>query len=97
MARVFISHSSSDAVLADELREWLVVGGHEVFLDHHLHDGIEIGEQWQTRLHERLCWADAVVCLLTSAYVSSTWCTAEVSIAQARGSRLLVSVLELVT
>jgi hypothetical protein len=63
--------------------------GHEVFLDQDPRDGIEIGEEWQQRLHERLRWADAVVWLLTSAYVSSTWCTAEVSIAQSRGSRLL--------
>jgi hypothetical protein len=42
-----------------------------------------------TRLHERLRWVDAVVCVLTSAYVASTWCTAEVAIAQSRGSRLI--------
>ena len=48
-----------------------------------------VGEEWEQRLHERLPWADAVVCLLTSAYVSSTWCSAELGIAQSRGSRLL--------
>ena len=89
MARVFISHSSADAVLAGHVRRWLVEDGHDVFLDHDPHDGIKIGEDWQQRLHERLRWADAVVCLLTSAYVNSTWCTAEVSIAQSRGSRML--------
>jgi hypothetical protein len=89
VARVFVSHSSTDASLAGELHRWLVEDGHEVFLDQDPHDGIEIGEEWQQRLHERLRWADAVVCVLTSAYVSSTWCTAEVSIAQSRGSRLL--------
>ena len=89
MARVFVSHSGADAALADELHRWLTDGSHQVFLDQHPHDGIEIGEEWQQRLHERLRWADAMVCLVTLAYVSSTWCTAEVSIAQSRGSRLL--------
>ena len=68
---------------------WLVDDGHEVFLDQDLRDGIAVGEEWEQRLHERLRWADAVVCLLTSAYVGSMWCTAEVGIAQSRGSRLL--------
>ena len=89
MARVYLSHSTSDAELADRLRRWLVEDGHEVFLDHDLKAGIRAGEMWQARLHERLRWADAVVCVVTSAYVSSTWCTAEVSFAQARGTRLL--------
>ena len=30
-----------------------------------------------------------MVCLLTAAYVRSTWCSAEVGIAQSRGSRLV--------
>jgi hypothetical protein len=30
-----------------------------------------------------------VVCLVTAAYLTSVWCTAEVGIARARGSRLL--------
>jgi WD40 repeat protein len=86
---VFVSHSSADGTLAGQLRRWLVEDGHGVFLDQDLHDGIEIGEEWQQRLHERLRWADAMVCLLTSAYVSSTWCTAELVTAQNRGSRVL--------
>src|SRR3954469_21258784 len=89
MARVFVSHSSKDAALAAEVHRWLVDDGHEAFLDQDLADGILAGEEWQRRLHERLRWADAVVCVLTSAYIESPWCTAEVGIAQSRGSRLL--------
>jgi energy-coupling factor transporter ATP-binding protein EcfA2 len=85
---VFVSHAGADVALAGQVRGWLVADGHEVFLDRDLHDGIAIGEDWQARLHERLRWADAVVCLLTAAYLGSTWCTAEVAIAQNRGSRL---------
>jgi TIR domain-containing protein/conflict system STAND superfamily ATPase len=89
VARVFVSHAGEDAALACEMHRWLVADGHEVFLDRDLRDGIVVGEEWQARLHERLRWADALLCVLTSAYISSTWCIAEVGIAQSRGSRLL--------
>src|SRR3954469_20018393 len=89
MARVFVSHASKDAALAAEVHRWLVGDGHEAFLDQDLSDGILAGEEWEKRLRERLRWADAVACVLTSAYLASLWCTAELTIAQSRGSRLL--------
>jgi hypothetical protein len=67
----------------------LVDDGHVVFLDRDLDTGILVGEEWHKRLHERLRWADAVVCVLSPAYAASPWCTAELGIAQSRGSRLL--------
>ncbi|WP_369333682.1 toll/interleukin-1 receptor domain-containing protein [Modestobacter altitudinis] len=63
--------------------------GPEVILDQDLTDDIVVGDQWAERLHERLRWADAVVCVLTSAYIESQWCTAEPAVAQSRGSRVL--------
>jgi hypothetical protein len=89
VARVFISHASEDERVAARLHGWLVGGGHEVFLDRDLRDGIGVGEVWEQRLYERLRWADAVVCLVISAYRDSAWCTAEVGIARSLGSRLL--------
>src|SRR4051812_10576470 len=89
MARVFISHSGKDAVSADRVHRWLVDDGHEAFLDQDLYDGIRVGDHWEQRLHERLRWADAMVCVLTSNYLASVWCTAELAIAQWRGSRVL--------
>jgi WD40 repeat protein len=89
MARVFVSHAGEDVRLAVDVCGWLVEAGHEVFLDRDLRDGIAVGEEWQQRLHERLRWADAMVCLVTAAYVRSTWCAMELGIAQSRGSRIL--------
>ena len=89
MAGVFVSYASEDLALAGEVHRWLVEAGHQVFLDQNPRDGIALGEPWRARLHERLRWADAVVCVVTSAYLTSTWCAAEVATAQARGSRLL--------
>src|SRR4029453_15014623 len=82
-------HAGADWQLADQVRSWLAGDGHEVFLDSDLHVGIAVGEQWRPRLFERLRWADAVVCLVTPAYLDSTWCVAEVAVASAQGSRLL--------
>ncbi|HXM58605.1 MAG TPA: toll/interleukin-1 receptor domain-containing protein, partial [Candidatus Dormibacteraeota bacterium] len=89
VARVFVSHASEDRELASELRGWLIEEGHEVFLDQHLRDGIGLGEEWEQRLYERLRWADAVLCTVTSAFVASSWCMAEIAIARSQGSRLL--------
>ena len=89
VARVFVSHASEDQALAGELHDWLDDEGHEVFLAEDLRHGIAPGEEWQQRLHERLRWADAVVCVITSSYLASRWCTAEAAISWSRGSRLL--------
>jgi TIR domain len=89
VARVFLSHASEDRECAGQLHQWLVSQGHEVFLDQDPREGIPVGELWEQRLHERLRWADAVICVVTSAAVASTWCTAEVSFALSRGSRVL--------
>jgi WD40 repeat protein/energy-coupling factor transporter ATP-binding protein EcfA2 len=89
VARVFISHAGEDRECAGQLHEWLVAEGHEVFFDQDSRDGIVVGEEWEQRLHERLRWADAVVCVATSTFLASQWCTYEVACARSRGSRLL--------
>ena len=89
MARVFISHSSKKNDVAAEVQDWLIRDGHEVFLDYDRHDGIEAGGHWKERLYERLRWADAVLCIVTSDYVVSQWCFAEIFAAQTIGSLLL--------
>src|SRR5215218_5011888 len=89
MARVFVSYASADREAASLLHARLTGDGHEVFLDRHAWDGIAVGDQWQTRLHERLRWADALVPLLTGRYLASLWCAAELGIALSRGTRVL--------
>jgi hypothetical protein len=70
VARVFISHASEDREPTDEVHRWLVAEGHEVFLDRDLRSGMVVGEEWEQRLR----WADAVVCVVTSAFLASKWC-----------------------
>jgi WD40 repeat protein/energy-coupling factor transporter ATP-binding protein EcfA2 len=95
VVRVFVSYASEDIVLAGEVHRWLDDDHCEVFLAQDLRGGIAAGEQWRSRLHERLRAADVLVCVVTSAYLASSWCTAEVAIAQSRGSRLVPILAEL--
>jgi hypothetical protein len=89
VARVFLSHASADLAAAGELGERLRADGHEVFLDRDLGTGIQVGQEWKQRLYRELRLADAVVCLVTRAYVTSNWCAAEVGIADSLGCLLL--------
>ncbi|HEV7450916.1 MAG TPA: toll/interleukin-1 receptor domain-containing protein, partial [Pseudonocardiaceae bacterium] len=89
MTRVFISHSSKNNEFAAEVRGWLKADGHDVFLDYDRHDGIEGGDPWEERLYEGLRWADAVLCIVTSDYVTSQWCFGEIITAKTLGSKLV--------
>jgi WD40 repeat protein len=89
VARVFISYASPNRHVADEVSSWLRAAGHEPFLDDDLRDGISVGEDWEQRLYGELRRADAVVAVVTSSFVASNWCSAEVGIARALGCRLM--------
>ncbi|MEV8437971.1 TIR domain-containing protein [Actinosynnema sp. NPDC051121] len=89
VAKVFLSYATPDRAVAGAILAWLRDAGHDVFLDHDRERGIELGEDWKPRLYRELRRADAVVCLLTPAYLVSTWCTAEVAIADSLGCRIL--------
>jgi WD40 repeat protein/energy-coupling factor transporter ATP-binding protein EcfA2 len=89
VARVFISYATPNRHVADEVSNWLRAAGHEPFLDDDLRDGISVGEDWEQRLYSELRQADAVVAVVTSSFVASNWCSAEVGIAGALGCRLM--------
>ena len=89
MANVFISHTGADIGWAEQIHQWLLEDAHKVFLDSDQGDGVRAGEEWRPRLYERLRWADAVICVVTPAYLESAWCAAEIGAAQALGSEIL--------
>ncbi len=89
MARIFISYATPDRAIADEVSGWLRSTGHEPFLDHDLRDGIGAGEDWEQRLYRELREVDAVIGVVTSSFLASNWCSAELGIASARGCRLI--------
>jgi WD40 repeat protein len=89
VANVFISHTGADIGWAQQIHGWLSEDQHSVFLDVDQHDGVRAGEEWRPRLYERLRWADAVICVVTPAYLESAWCAAEIGAAQALGIEIL--------
>jgi hypothetical protein len=89
MARVFISHATADAAVADVVLECLRELGHRVFLDSDPEVGFRGGEKWKKRLYLELRAADAVVCLVTPKYIASEWCNFEIGVAEMVGARLL--------
>jgi len=89
VAHIFISYATQDRVIADEVSSWLRAAGHELFLDCDLRDGISVGEDWKQRLYRELREVDAVIGVVTSSFVASNWCSAEIGIADALGCRLL--------
>jgi WD40 repeat protein len=89
VAHIFISYATRDRPVADEVSSWLRAAGHEPFLDNDLRDGISVGEDWEQRLYRELRRADAVIGVVTSSFVASNWCSAELGVAGALGCRLL--------
>ncbi|MGH3802673.1 MAG: toll/interleukin-1 receptor domain-containing protein, partial [Pseudonocardiaceae bacterium] len=89
MVRVFISYATPDRAIADEVANWLRAADQEPFLAHDLRNGIGAGEDWKQRLYDELREVDVVIGVVTSSFVASPWCSAELGIADARGCRLM--------
>jgi hypothetical protein len=86
MPAIFISHSSSDVVLAGEIKDWLANLGYEnIFLDFDKDTGVDIGEQWEHRLYREIERSQAVILIVTPAWLRSKWCFAEYTQARSRG------------
>jgi TIR domain/AAA ATPase domain len=86
---VFISHAGADTGLAEQVHRWLREDDHDAFFDRDIDDGVLPGEEWQSRLYAELRRADAVVCIVTDAYLTSVWCAAETGAARVLGTELL--------
>ena len=89
MANVFISHTGADIGSARKIHGWLSEDGHSVFLDVDQHDGVPVGVDWERLLFDRLHEADAMVCVISRAYLQSVWCAAEIGAARTLGTELL--------
>jgi WD40 repeat protein len=87
MAVIFVSHSSEDRALAEELSRRLRVQGYNaLFLDTDMSDGIPAGHQWERALYSALRRSDGVVFLATAASARSRWCFAELALARSLGT-----------
>ncbi len=86
MPAIFISHSSQDKARATEIRDWLAdLGFEQVFLDFDKASGIGAGKDWERELYEAIERCQAVIAIVTGAWLGSKWCFAEVTNARAQG------------
>ena len=96
MSRIFLSHSSTNDAEAVALRDWLADNGwkDEVFLDLDPQRGIAAGERWERALHEAASRCEAVLFLVSKAWLASVWCRKELNLAHALNKRLLGVLIE---
>lgn len=95
MSRIFLSHSSSDNASATALRDWLVSEGWpDVFLDLDPASGIAPGERWERALSEAANRCEAVIFLISRAWLSSDWCRRELMLALRLSKRIFGVAIE---
>ena len=88
MARIFLSHSSRNNPEAVALGDWLTAEGwDDLFLDLDPSRGIAAGERWERRLHEAANRCEAVVFLVSRAWLDSDWCLREFRLAEKLNKR----------
>ena len=91
MSEIFISHSSADAALAEELRDRLHRLGYQaVFLDSAIADGLPAGHKWERELYVALRRCSAVLFIASPSSIDSRWCFAELTLARSLSTPIFV-------
>ena len=91
MTAIFISHRSTDNAEAHDLKLWLAAQGHQqLFLDFDPADGIPAGVDWEQRLQKELRRCQALLIVLTPAWLESFWCRSELAIAREKGKATFI-------
>ncbi len=86
MSSIFLSHSSHDNGMAEQVKVRLEQWGHRsIFLDFDPADGIPAGRDWEKELYAKLRECRAVIILCSHASMASRWCFAEITHAKALG------------
>src|SRR5215475_7744512 len=96
MSRIFLSHSSANNAEAVVLRDWLEREGwkDEIFLDVGPQRGIAAGERWERALNEAANRCEAVLFLVSKAWLASGWCLKEFNLAHKLNKRLFGVLIE---
>jgi hypothetical protein len=82
-SRIFISHSAADNAEAIALRDWLKSEGwSDLFLDLDPDRGIAAGERWERALIDAARRCEAVLFLISKAWLASRWCMNELTLAR---------------
>ncbi|MEA2897583.1 MAG: hypothetical protein QOJ84_3198 [Bradyrhizobium sp.] len=95
MSRIFLSHSSKNNDSAVALRDWLAEQGwNDVFLDLDPKRGIAAGDRWERSLNQAALRCEAVLFLVSRAWLSSDWCLKEFHLAHRLNKRLFGLLIE---
>lgn len=96
MPRIFLSHSSEDNAEVIALRDWLAENGwkNEVFLDLDSESGLAVGERWERALNEAANRCEAVLFLVSKAWLGSGWCLKEFNLAHKLNKRMFGVLIE---
>ena len=89
MGTIFISHSSADNEIAEQLGVRLrALGYASLFLDFDAEIGIPAGRNWEQELYRQLLRSDALIFLASGDSVASKWCFTELAIARSLGKQI---------
>jgi hypothetical protein len=95
VSRLFISHSSVNNAAAIALRDWLAEHGwDDVFLDIDPEHGLVAGQRWQEALKVAADRCEAVLFLVSPAWLKSRWCLAEFLLAKSLHKRIFGLIVE---
>ena len=95
MSRIFLSHSSENNAEALALRDWLKgEGWDDVFLDLDPERGIRTGELWEEALRDAADRCEAVLFLVSRAWLGSEWCRDEFRLVRHLRKRLFGTLIE---
>jgi hypothetical protein len=95
LSRLFISHSARNNSEAIALRDWLAEQGFDdVFLDIDPDRGLAPGECWQEALKAAADRCEAVLFLVSPAWLDSRWCLAEFLLAKTLHKRIFGLIIE---
>jgi formylglycine-generating enzyme required for sulfatase activity len=95
MSRLFISHAGENIAEAVAICDWLKESGWDnFFLDQARQGGIDPGQRWERALHQAAYRCEAVIFLVSRAWLASHWCRKEFSLARGLGRRLFPVLIE---
>jgi formylglycine-generating enzyme required for sulfatase activity/Tfp pilus assembly protein PilF len=95
VSRIFVSHSSDNNAQAIALSRWLEQEGwNDIFLDLDPERGIKAGERWEDALRDAADRCEAVLFLVSRAWLASEWCRDEFRLARHLRKRLFGILVE---
>jgi hypothetical protein len=86
---VFISHSTTDKLIAGQFKSYLAQYGIPAFL---AHEDITVSQEWKEKIIEALRQSNVFVFILSKAFKTSDWTAQEIGIAFSQGNVLFIPI-----